>query len=249
MATRFHPWYVLLSAIGPFLHSGAADLNVLHQSRLPGTGPGRICHRKYESTSFPTGQVIQSVLERDREPAQPGGPDLSLVRAPIGFSIFCNFGDMHMPTHGFARNHRLRHDRRVSHPGDQRDPDRPGASPPTAGTAANAEKIARLAQASARSTTTWTRCWPIPASTSSASARPAAPTGSGRPGGARRQARRRRKAAGNHPARCDAIIDACDAAGVRLCTIFPSRFTRPTSGSRKRSQAAGSAASPWATPT
>jgi len=26
-------------------------------------------------------------------------------------------------------------------------------------------------------------------------------------------------------ARCDAIIDACDAAGVRLCTIFPSRFT------------------------
>jgi UDP-N-acetyl-2-amino-2-deoxyglucuronate dehydrogenase len=26
-------------------------------------------------------------------------------------------------------------------------------------------------------------------------------------------------------ARCDAIIDACDASGVRLCTIFPSRFT------------------------
>lgn len=26
-------------------------------------------------------------------------------------------------------------------------------------------------------------------------------------------------------ARCDAIIDACDSAGVRLCTIFPSRFT------------------------
>ncbi len=26
-------------------------------------------------------------------------------------------------------------------------------------------------------------------------------------------------------ARCDAIIEACDAAGVRLCTIFPSRFT------------------------
>ncbi len=25
--------------------------------------------------------------------------------------------------------------------------------------------------------------------------------------------------------RCDAIIDACDAPGVRLCTIFPSRFT------------------------
>jgi UDP-N-acetyl-2-amino-2-deoxyglucuronate dehydrogenase len=25
--------------------------------------------------------------------------------------------------------------------------------------------------------------------------------------------------------RCDAIIDACDKAGVRLCTIFPSRFT------------------------
>ena len=25
--------------------------------------------------------------------------------------------------------------------------------------------------------------------------------------------------------RCDAIIDACDQAGVRLCTIFPSRFT------------------------
>ena len=25
--------------------------------------------------------------------------------------------------------------------------------------------------------------------------------------------------------RCDAIIDACDDAGVRLCTIFPSRFT------------------------
>ncbi len=25
--------------------------------------------------------------------------------------------------------------------------------------------------------------------------------------------------------RCDAIIDACDAAGVRLCTIFPSRYT------------------------
>ena len=26
-------------------------------------------------------------------------------------------------------------------------------------------------------------------------------------------------------ARCDAIIEACDAAGVRLCTIFPSRFS------------------------
>jgi predicted dehydrogenase len=26
-------------------------------------------------------------------------------------------------------------------------------------------------------------------------------------------------------ARCDAIIDACDRAGVRLCTIFPSRFS------------------------
>jgi predicted dehydrogenase len=26
--------------------------------------------------------------------------------------------------------------------------------------------------------------------------------------------------------RCDAIISACDSAGVRLCTIFPSRFTR-----------------------
>jgi predicted dehydrogenase len=25
--------------------------------------------------------------------------------------------------------------------------------------------------------------------------------------------------------RCDAIIDACDTSGVRLCTIFPSRFT------------------------
>ena len=25
--------------------------------------------------------------------------------------------------------------------------------------------------------------------------------------------------------RCDAVIDACDRAGVRLCTIFPSRFT------------------------
>jgi UDP-N-acetyl-2-amino-2-deoxyglucuronate dehydrogenase len=25
--------------------------------------------------------------------------------------------------------------------------------------------------------------------------------------------------------RCDAIIEACDTAGVRLCTIFPSRFT------------------------
>jgi UDP-N-acetyl-2-amino-2-deoxyglucuronate dehydrogenase len=25
--------------------------------------------------------------------------------------------------------------------------------------------------------------------------------------------------------RCDAIIDACETAGVRLCTIFPSRFT------------------------
>ena len=25
--------------------------------------------------------------------------------------------------------------------------------------------------------------------------------------------------------RCDAIIDACDAAGVRLCAIFPSRFS------------------------
>ncbi len=26
-------------------------------------------------------------------------------------------------------------------------------------------------------------------------------------------------------ARCDAIIDACDQSGVRLCTIFPSRFS------------------------
>src|SRR5438067_1021222 len=26
------------------------------------------------------------------------------------------------------------------------------------------------------------------------------------------------------PARCDAIIDACDRQGVKLCTIFPSRF-------------------------
>ena len=44
-----------------------------------------------------------------------------------------------------------------------------------------------------------------------------------------------RRAAGKHVVvekpleitlpRCDAIIDACDRAGVRLCTIFPSRFT------------------------
>ena len=27
--------------------------------------------------------------------------------------------------------------------------------------------------------------------------------------------------------RCDAIINACDESGVRLCTIFPSRFTNP----------------------
>src|SRR5262245_24583724 len=26
--------------------------------------------------------------------------------------------------------------------------------------------------------------------------------------------------------RCDAIIDACDRAGTRLCAIFPSRFTK-----------------------
>jgi len=25
--------------------------------------------------------------------------------------------------------------------------------------------------------------------------------------------------------RCDAILKACDDAGVRLCTIFPSRFS------------------------
>jgi predicted dehydrogenase len=38
--------------------------------------------------------------------------------------------------------------------------------------------------------------------------------------------------------RCDAIIDACDAAGVRLCAIFPSRFS-PANLRLKSAVAAG----------
>jgi UDP-N-acetyl-2-amino-2-deoxyglucuronate dehydrogenase len=55
------------------------------------------------------------------------------------------------------------------------------------------------------------------------------------PSGAHMEPALRAAAAGKHVvvekpleitlARCDAVIDACDRAGVRLCTIFPSRFT------------------------
>jgi UDP-N-acetyl-2-amino-2-deoxyglucuronate dehydrogenase len=55
------------------------------------------------------------------------------------------------------------------------------------------------------------------------------------PSGAHMEPAVRAAAAGKHVvvekpleitlARCDAIIDACERAGVRLCTIFPSRFT------------------------
>ncbi len=55
------------------------------------------------------------------------------------------------------------------------------------------------------------------------------------PSGAHMEPAVRAAAAGKHVvvekpleitlARCDAIIDACEGAGVRLCTIFPSRFT------------------------
>jgi UDP-N-acetyl-2-amino-2-deoxyglucuronate dehydrogenase len=55
------------------------------------------------------------------------------------------------------------------------------------------------------------------------------------PSGAHMEPAVRAAAAGKHVvvekpleitlARCDAIINACEAAGVRLCTIFPSRFT------------------------
>ena len=78
----------------------------------------------------------------------------------------------------------------------------------------------------ARLSTTSIRCSPSPVSTSSASARPAALTWN-RPC--------RAAEAGKHVVvekpleitlpRCDAIIAACERAGVRLCTIFPSRFT------------------------
>lgn len=54
------------------------------------------------------------------------------------------------------------------------------------------------------------------------------------PSGAHLEPARIAAAAGKHvvvekpleitPARCDQIIEACDRAGVRLCTIFPSRF-------------------------
>jgi UDP-N-acetyl-2-amino-2-deoxyglucuronate dehydrogenase len=55
------------------------------------------------------------------------------------------------------------------------------------------------------------------------------------PSGAHMEPALRAAAAGKHVVvekpleitldRCDAIIDACERAGVRLCTIFPSRFT------------------------
>ncbi len=90
--------------------------------------------------------------------------------------------------------------------------------------AANADKIAKLAREAVR------RC------------RSGCITG---PPGARRRLRLHGGAAHMEPAvqaagpanvvvekpleitlpRCDAIISACDTAGVRLCTIFPSRFT------------------------
>ena len=72
---------------------------------------------------------------------------------------------------------------------------------------------------------TWPRPWPGPTSTSSSSPRPAAPTWS-RPSPPPRPAstsssRSRWK---SPLERCDRIIDACDRNGVKLCTIFPSRF-------------------------
>ena len=80
--------------------------------------------------------------------------------------------------------------------------------------------------AGARSTTIWRRCWPIPGLDVVCICTPS---------GAHLEPAVQAARAGKHVvvekpleitlARCDAIIDACDAAGVRLCTIFPSRFT------------------------
>ena len=92
---------------------------------------------------------------------------------------------------------------------------------------ANGEKIAGHGRGRLRrSTTTWTRCWPIPGLDVVCICTPS---------GAHLEPAVQAARAGKHVVvekpleitlpRCDAIIDACDAAGVRLCTIFPSRFT------------------------
>ena len=77
-----------------------------------------------------------------------------------------------------------------------------------------------------RSSTTWTRCWPSPGLDVVCICTPS---------GAHMEPAVQAARAGKHVVvekpleitlpRCDAIIAACDAAGVRLCTIFPSRFS------------------------
>ena len=136
---------------------------------------------------------------------------------------------MERATHGPARirHHRLRHDRRVPHPGDQRDRRARGwsaAFEPVAEPTPPRSPAGR--GATARSTTTSTACWPIPGLDVVCVCTPS---------GAHLEPAVAAARAGKHVVvekpleitlpRCDAIIDACDAAGVRLCTIFPSRFT------------------------
>ncbi len=92
---------------------------------------------------------------------------------------------------------------------------------------ANGAKIAALAEgAPARSTTRSKPCWPTPRSTVVCVCTPS---------GAHLEPAVAAARAGKHVVvekplevtlpRCDAIIQACDEAGVRLAAIFPSRFS------------------------
>ena len=123
------------------------------------------------------------------------------------------------------RHRWLWHDRGVSHPRDQRDPERAGGRG-LSRNPANGAKIARLAEGGCEVFGDLDALLAAPGLDVVCICTPS---------GAHMEPAVRAAAAGKHVvvekpleitlARCDAIIDACDRAGVRLCTIFPSRFT------------------------
>ena len=127
------------------------------------------------------------------------------------------------------RHHRLRHDRRVPHPGDQRDRRAPRSSPPSAGPRPTARRSPGMAggECEVYDDLDAMLAHPGPRRRLRLHAQ-RRPPGAGRQGGAGGQARRRREAAGDHPA--------------RGATRSSTPATRPASGSARSSRRGSSPA-------
>ena len=177
-------------------------LEIEHLERPPGDRAGGLQRRARTARSITDPKALDRRLRRLDRPGRQAqdrtGSGWSELPATSNPDI-----DARVTEHGPARfrPHRLRDDRRVSHPGDQRDPGRPRRRrlQPDPGQRREDRRHGRAA--TARSTTTWTRCSRIPGldvvcvcTPSGAHLEPAVAGGQGG------QARRRREAAGDHPA-------------------------------------------------